>query len=158
MKDTAPDEFYALLVPLADERLLLPRGCVAEVVSWSEPRQMPGAPPWYVGTVSWSRRDVPVVSFETVLGRALPQPAGRTRIVMVHALAGLLGVRHFGILTQGFPQLVRVNNDVVKADLERRFPEHVPVLAAVRLVNESPLIPDLELLERLIADETRIAS
>jgi chemosensory pili system protein ChpC len=158
VKDTAADEFYALLIPLADERLLLPRGCVAEVVAWTEPRPMTGSPPWYVGTVGWSRREIPVVSFEAVLGRALPQPAGRTRIVVLHGLAGMLSVGHFGILTQGFPQLVRVNKDVVKPDRDRRFGEHVPVLAATRLVNETPLVPDLEMLERMIAEETRVPS
>ena len=50
------DELYGLLVPLDDERLLVPRACVAEVVAWSQPEEMPGAPAWYAGTVGWNGR------------------------------------------------------------------------------------------------------
>jgi chemosensory pili system protein ChpC len=60
----------------------------------------------------------------------------------------------FGIVTQGFPQLVRVNADVVKPDSSRTFPERMPVLCQVRMINETPLIPDLERLEEIIAQET----
>jgi len=52
------EEFYGLLVPLADERLIVPRACVAEVIAWQEPTLMEGAPSWYVGTVAWNGRSV----------------------------------------------------------------------------------------------------
>jgi chemosensory pili system protein ChpC len=155
---TDSEEFYGLLVPLADERLIVPRGCVAEVVAWQEPTPMSGAPPWYVGTVSWGGRAVPAISFEGTLGRAIPRPGGRTRIVIVHCLGGRLQSGTFGILTQGFPQLVRLNPDLVKPDPTRSFADRSPVLCSVRMVNEAPLIPDLEYLERMIADETSVAA
>ena len=154
MTETVGDEFYGLLIPLADERLIVPRSCVAEVIAWAQPARMEGAPPWYVGTTSWNGRAVPVISFEGALGRPLAQPSGRTRIVVVHCLGSRLPAGHFGILTQGFPQLVRLNPDVVKADPTRSFPDRSPVLCALRMVNETPLVPDLEYLETLIADET----
>lgn len=46
-------EIYSLLVPLLDGRLIVPRACVAEVVGYQAPTEMPGAPPWYLGTVEW---------------------------------------------------------------------------------------------------------
>ena len=90
MTEAVAEEFYGLLVPLADERLIVPRSCVAEVVAWQEPTPMAGAPSWYVGTVAWSGRTVPVVSFEGTLGRAIPETSGRTRIVVVHCLGSRL--------------------------------------------------------------------
>ena len=60
------------------------------------------------------------------------------------------------MLTQGFPQLVRLNPDVVKADPTRSFPDRSPVLCALRMVNEAPLVPDLEALEAMIAEETSV--
>ena len=158
MSETDGEEFYGLLVPLADERLIVPRACVAEVIAWQEPTLMEGAPSWYVGTVGWNGRSVPVISFEGTLGRTLPQTGGRTRIVVVHCLGSRLQVGNFGILTQGFPQLVRLNPDVVKPDPTRSFPERSPVLCGIRMVNETPLVPDFEYLEELIADETRAAA
>jgi chemosensory pili system protein ChpC len=158
MSDPVAEEFYGLLVPLADERLLVPRSCVAEVVAWQEPEPMTGAPPWYVGTIAWNGRSVPVISFEGALGRAIPEVGGRTRIVVVHALSSHLASAAFGILTQGFPQLVRLNEDVVKLDPTRSFPDRSPVLCGLRMVNEAPLVPDLEYLEGLIAEETSVAA
>lgn len=152
------DELYGLLVPLDDERLLLPRACVAEVVAWSQPEEMPGAPAWYAGTVGWNGRSIPVISFEGALGKAIPQAGGRTRIVVIHCLGTRLQSGCFGVLTQGFPQLVRLNPDIVKADPARTFPARSPVLCSLRMVNEAPLVPDLEYLESLIADETSVAA
>jgi chemosensory pili system protein ChpC len=158
MTETVAEEFYGLLVPLADERLIVPRSCVAEVVAWQEPAPMAGAPSWYIGTVGWSGRTVPVISFEGTLGRAIPEASGRTRIVVLHCLGSRLAAGAFGILTQGFPQLVRLNPDVVKPDPTRSFPDRSPVLCGLRMVNEAPLIPDLEYLETLISEETSVAA
>jgi chemosensory pili system protein ChpC len=105
------DELYSLLVPLAGERLIVPRACVAEVISYQAPAEMTNAPPWYAGLVSWSGRSVPIVSFEGAFGQALPTVSSRTRIVIFHAAGGKLQSGYFGMLTQGFPQLVRVNAD-----------------------------------------------
>jgi len=147
-------ELYSLLIPLAGERLIMPRASVAEVIGYQAPSEMTGAPPWYLGTISWSGRNLPVISFEGACGQTIPPASGRTRIVVVHCLGQKLTGGCFGIMTQGFPQLVRVNRDVLKADHLRSFPDRHPVICQVRMVNETPLIPDLERLEDLIAEET----
>jgi len=157
MTDIPAHELYGLLVPLAQERLIVPRACVAEVVTWQAPVPMEGAPPWHLGTLHWSGRPVPIISFEAICGEHAPAPGTRTRIVIFVALSGHLPGGYFGVLTQGFPQLVRVNADVVKADPSRSFAERGPVLCQVRMLNESPLIPDFECLERMIAEESRAA-
>ena len=50
-------EIYSLLIPLLDGRLIIPRSCVAEVVGFQTPSEMPGAPPWYLGMFAWGSRD-----------------------------------------------------------------------------------------------------
>jgi chemosensory pili system protein ChpC len=150
------DELYSLLVPLSGERLIVPRACVAEVIGYQAPAEMTNAPPWYLGLVSWGGRSVPVVSFEGACGQTLPTASSRTRIVIFHASGSRLQSGYFGMLTQGFPQLVRVNADVLRPDASRSFPERSPVICQVRMVNETPLIPDLERLEQMIAEETSV--
>jgi len=157
MNEISSHELYALLVPLTEERLIVPRACVAEVVTWQQPDKMEGAPAWYLGTISWNGRAVPVISFEGTCGQTLPTPGTRTRIVIFVALGNQVGCGYFGVITQGFPQLVRVNPDVVKSDPSRSFPDHGPMLCQVRMLNESPLIPNFEYLEQLISEETRAA-
>ena len=147
-------EVYSLLVPLADARLLVPRACVAEVIGYQAPAPLDNAPPWYLGTVNWNSRSLPLVSFEGACGLAVPLTNNRTRIVVFHALAGRVESGYIAVVSQGFPQLVRVSNDVVRPDHSRSFPERTPVVCQVRMLNETPLVPDLERLEAMIADAT----
>ena len=151
---TAADDFYGLLVPLSQERLVIPRGCVAEVLAWQSPTPMIGAPAWYLGSVQWSGSIVPLLAFEALLGQSPAHPNGRTRIVMIRSLGTLLPAKHFAVMAQGFPQLVRLTTDTVTTDPRRSFPDWSPVLTAIQVLNEPALIPDLDYLERLISEET----
>jgi len=148
------DELYSLLVPLAEDRLIVPRACVVEVVRFSKPQHEEGAHDWMLGTVSWNGRDLPVVSFEGALGKEVPAATGRTRIVVFYASTGALKTGFYGILTQGFPQLVRVNKDVLKLHTTEGWPADAPALCRVKMINEFPLIPDLEKLEAMLARES----
>ena len=150
-------EIYSLLIPLMDGRLIIPRACVAEVIGFTPPSEMTGAPPWYIGTVPWNGRHIPLVSFEGTCGQQIPPVSGRTRIVIFHCMGTRVEARCFGILSQGFPQLVRVSSDVVRPDTSRVFPERAPIICQVRMVNEAPLVPDIERLEEMIAEETRVS-
>jgi chemosensory pili system protein ChpC len=147
-------ELYSLLIPLRDERLLVPRMCVAEVIAFVETQGVIGddVPDWYLGTIDWNGRALPVVSFD---GSRPDDPSakkrGRTRIVVFHAISGRLK-GFYGILTQGFPQLVRVNPDVLMLDKERPIVDGQPALCRVRMIHEFPLIPDVERLESMVAD------
>jgi len=146
------EELYSLLVPLSEDRLIVPRACVAEVVRFTSPEHEAGAESWMIGSVNWNGRPLPVVSFEGAIGKDVPVATGRTRIVVFYASFGRLKTGYFGILTQGFPQLVRVNKEVLKLESTDGWPEGAPVLCRVRMINEYPMIPDLEKLEAMLAE------
>ncbi len=150
----AAEELYSLLVPLAEDRLIIPRACVAEVVRYSKPEQAPGSQNWMLGNVNWNGRELPVVSFEGTIGKDIPAVTGRTRIVVFYASTGQIKSGFFGVLTQGFPQLVRVNRDVLKLDSTEGWPDAAPVLCRVKMINEYPLVPNLESLESMLAAES----
>lgn len=151
---TADQELYSLLIPLVDERLIVPRACVAEVVRYTPPSHRDGQQNWMLGTISWNGRELPVVSYEGAIGRDIPSPTGRTRVVVFHGSTGNVRAGYFGVLTQGFPQLVRVNEEVLKFESSEGWPAEAPVLCRVKMINEFPLIPNLEGLERMIAADT----
>ena len=146
-------ELYSLLVPLEDDRLIVPRTCVAEVVRFTKPEREAGAHKWMLGTINWNGRELPIASFEGALGKEVPATSGRTRIVVFYAISGQLKSGYFGLLTQGFPQLVRVNKEVLQLDATEGWLESAPVLCRVKMINEYPLIPDLERLEGMLAEE-----
>ncbi len=147
-------ELYSLLIPLKGERLLVPRMCVAEVIAFVENmRERPeDSPDWFLGTVEWNGRRLPVVSFDDPDVDDRRTKRGRTRVVVFHSLTGELRGGYYGILTQGFPQLVRVNPDVLAVDTDQPLPERPPVLCRARMIHEYPLIPDVERIERMIAE------
>ena len=152
---TLPAEIYSLLVPLAEGRLVIPRACVAEVVGFQVPAEMTGAPPWYLGLIGWNGRQVPLVCFEGMSGQSIPVASARARLVIVHALGTRLEGGCFALLSQGFPQLVRIGPEVVKPETQNHL-DRGPVLCRVRMINDSPIVPDLERIEQMIADETRV--
>jgi chemosensory pili system protein ChpC len=148
------EELYSLLVPLSEDRLILPRACVAEVVRYTQPQRQPGSEDWMLGTINWNGRELPVVAFEGTIGKDIPAPTGRTRIVVFYSSTGKIKTGYFGVLTQGFPQLVRVNREVLNLDSTDGWPEDAPVLCRVKMINEYPLVPDLEALEGMIMEES----
>jgi len=150
----AAEELYSLLVPLSEDRLIVPRACVAEVVRFSNAEKSEGSHDWMIGVINWNGRPLPVVSFEGAVGKEVPIITGRTRVVVFYANTGKLKTGHFGVLTQGFPQLVRVNRDVLKFESKDGWPEGAPVLCRVRMINEFPMIPNLEQLESMLAMES----
>jgi chemosensory pili system protein ChpC len=146
-------ELYSLLIPLQDERLLVPRMCVAEVIAFADGARSrdDAAPDWYLGAIEWNNRRLPVVSFDGQRADERKAKRSRTRVVVFHALTQELKGGYYGILTQGFPQLVRVNADVLGVETEQPVPAGVPALCRARMIHEYPLIPDLERIEHMIA-------
>ena len=146
------EELYSLLVPLHQNRLIVPRSCVAEVIRYTAPEAIEQAPSWFRGFVNWTDRQIPVICFEDLCGLETSPVGGRTRIAIMHCIAGLLEAKYFGLLTEGFPQLVRVNRDVMEPAEREAWPENGPVICQIRMINEYPLIPDLDRIESLIQD------
>lgn len=154
-------ELYSLLIPLRAERMLVPRVCVAEVTAFAEPEPPADedGPDWFLGTLTWNGRRIPVVSLDAGDHEALDsRKAARRRIVVFHAVGSALRGGHYGVVTQGFPQLVRVNRDVVEYDTESAVPEGRPFLCRLRMIHEFPLVPDVDRLEQLLAERVEAAA
>src|SRR5215510_4416130 len=98
-----PAEIYGLMVPLDKERLLVPRGCVAEVIGYQTPQEMTGAPPWHLGVINWNGRKIPMVSFEGCCGGDVAPPSQRSRVVVLIAVSEAVDAGHIAILSQGSP-------------------------------------------------------
>jgi chemosensory pili system protein ChpC len=146
----AIEEIYCQLIPLRQIRLIVPRTCVTEVIRYVPPARPSASSSWFRGFVPWTTLRIPVLSFEELCGRDAGEPGGRTRIAIFNAVSGRLDTGYYGILTEGFPQLVRVNREVMKLDERQAWPAEGPVVCQIRMINEYPLIPDLERLEELL--------
>ena len=145
------EEIYSLLVPLAKERLIVPRACVAEVIRYGALSNGEVSDDWLIGMARWNNQEIPVVSFELLCDLEPPPPSGRTRIVVFNRLGGAPDCPPYGILSEGFPQMVRVNREVVVPDESYRPPADVPIICRISMLKDQALIPDLELLEQRIS-------
>lgn len=151
----AEELLHALLLPLVGRRLLVPRACVAEVIGLGRIRLREEPPGWLLGEVAWGDRMVPLVSFEAACGDPVPEIGGRSRAVILRSLTGRLGRGGLALLCQGLPQLVRLSADVIEldgGDGNGNGNGNAPVLCRVRVLNETPAIPDLERLENDVAN------
>ncbi len=59
---------------------------------------------------------------------------------------------YFALLSQGLPQLVRISREVVSPAEEKNWRDGAPVVCRIRMINEYPLVPDLEQLESMLFD------
>ncbi len=151
------EELYSLVVPLEGSRLIVPRVCVAEVTGVGQMRLLEEDPAWLVGTVGWKGMEIPLISFEAACGRPMPELGSRARAVIFHA-SEQMRPGFFAVMSQGLPQLVRVNPGVVAPDDDRPWPDDAPVICRIRMINEYPLVPDLDAIERrleAVADRWR---
>jgi chemosensory pili system protein ChpC len=144
-------EVYSLLIPFSGGKMIVPRLSITEVTGFLRPKAVRDAPDWLLGLINWNGQEIPLLSFEGMCGRKVPERANRTRIAVAHAIGEQINPALFAILTQGYPYLVRVNPAVLSVDPENELAEG-PVLNRVRMANERPYIPDLEAIEEKLLE------
>jgi len=134
-----------LLIPLMGTRLVLPNVTVAEVSPYQEPMPVDGTPNWMHGTVEWRGTDIPVVAFEELSGGNLSNRSQEARIVVINAPSGDEKMRFFGLIAQGIPSQVKLEEAAIKDN-----PNHqlmVGHLRGVTVETGHGVIPDLDLIE-----------
>lgn len=106
-------ETRCLMVPMTGDSLLVPNSLVVEITNYRTPDEVKSpAQDWLLGTVRWRNLDVPVVSYEKMIGGEFHDRGQRRRIIICHSFAdGEL--RFIGIVSQGLPRLVSVDEDAV---------------------------------------------
>jgi chemosensory pili system protein ChpC len=145
MSDAAPI-IRGVLIQVADARLLLPNATIAEVLSYSEPEPVPGAPDWLLGRIRWRGWQLPLIGFSRFTGSGRDQGGLGSKVIVLKALGGDQKHPYFALLTQGFPRLVTVMESALQAiDSDEALP--AGVLARVRLNEDEALVPDLTVLE-----------
>jgi chemosensory pili system protein ChpC len=142
-------EVDSVLLPLAEDRVLLPKVAVAEVYSLDAMSFRAEAPNWWLGFLPWHGHQVPVISFEALSGRELPAHTKRARVVVINSLGSYLETGLFAILAQGHPHLASLGGQAVQPDGE---PSSAVELSRLRVGNTRPVIPDLEAIEFQIMD------
>lgn len=144
------DEIRGVLIQVGDERVLLPNATVAEVLARAPVQPLADAPSWLQGTIQWQSWQVPLFSMVNLAGLGHEQVTRASRIVVLKTLTGGEAMPYLGLLTQSFPRLVSVPRDGLLANAsEEALPQGVQM--RVLLGDEAALLPDLEVIEHMVA-------
>ncbi|MCW8891251.1 MAG: chemotaxis protein CheW [Sedimenticola sp.] len=145
-------EVRGVLLPLQEGQLLLPNAAVCEVVSYRPPEAVASeGADWLLGTFSWRNNAIPLVSFETLLGREAGEVGHRARVAICNTLNGDESLPYIGILLHSAPHLIRVTEEVI-APVNGNDSLNEVVASQVVVNGVDALIPDLDALELLLSE------
>jgi chemosensory pili system protein ChpC len=150
MRRLHSNQLHSLEIPLTAISLLLPSGCIAEVISYSRPAPVASSAPWVTGTIAWRTLEVPVISFETLMG--FPDPGDRegSKIVVLYPLKGRREFEFVGLVSVTEPKPRAVEEAGYPAADAADLPD-TPYLAAGFNANGRLLaIPDLDALKHAL--------
>ena len=101
---------------------------------------------------------MPLVSFEGACGQT--DAAGRRALArggLPLPWAASVEAGYFGLVSKAFRNWCASAPMWCDRIIRAGFRERTPVICQVRMLNETPLVPDIERLEVMIAEETRAA-
>ncbi len=142
-------------IPLRGVNMLLPGVSVAEVSNYHMPRELPGAPDWLLGTISWRDQTVPVISLEVLCGEKLPVNLVYSRIMIVNSIRADSPVRFYAIVAAGLPRLMQVDENTA----DSMEPSTLDALQCrVSIDRSTAVIPDLGYIQGLLEQHRDIAA
>lgn len=146
-----PVDIRCMLIPLHDQRLLVPNGAVAEIIGYREPDALAEAGKGIQGTVNWRQRELPVIDFERLMGAADRPPGIRQRIAVCYAPDPESRWPLIGLVSQGIPRLLRLARDTI---VEATAGPHgmSPIQMRIDIGDERLIVPDLVQLQAHVAE------
>ena len=153
MSTEVSQDIRGVMITVTGARALLPNASVAEVITYSPPDPVEGAPAWMLGRIRWRGWRLPVISYARMIGSAEREGEFGAKIVVLKALGGNPRYSYFAMLTQGFPRLVTVSPEAMTRDEDADDGASAEgVLMRVMLRDEAAVIPDLAAIEARIAE------
>ena len=153
MSTEVSQDIRGVMITVTGARALLPNASVAEVITYSPPEPVEGAPAWMLGRIRWRGWRLPVISYARMIGSAEREGEFGAKIVVLKALGGNPRYSYFAMLTQGFPRLVTVSPEAMTRDEDADDGASAEgVLMRVMLRDEAAVIPDLAAIEARIAE------
>ena len=135
-----------MLLPLTSLNLLIPNSAVAEIIGFTEPRELAGGSDWFAGVVLWRGVYVPVVAIEEMCGVATAGSGPRARIAIVYNPERDPDLPYLGIHMQDIPRAYLADPDSTVSGSSDGLSEFL--LTRVDDDDLARVIPDLD---RIIA-------
>lgn len=144
-----PREIRGVMIPVTGGRILLPNATVAEVITYTVPDAIPGAPPWLLGRLGWRGWRLPLFSFAILAGHTTEESTRNARVTVLKSLSGSAKMPFLAMLAQGFPRLTTITSELLITtgdNSELGTGVHSEVLVH----DDHAVIPDLGMIEDLV--------
>jgi chemosensory pili system protein ChpC len=141
----------SLWVPLDGVNLLVPNVAIAEVINYQPLDLIQDGPDWLLGCLRWRDHELPVISMESLCGHSLPQSEHGARISVLNSVQMQSEMPFYAMVTSDIPRLIHADVDALGESLAatRTLPESVA--DCVQIGSEEALIPDLDIVQGLVA-------
>jgi chemosensory pili system protein ChpC len=144
-------EIRGVLLPLHEAQLLLPNASVSEVGGLEELKSIPDKPEWLLGVQEWRGQEIPIISFEQLLGVPTVNPGARSRVAVCNTTGGNKECQFIGLLLTSTPRLVTVTEEVVAPQSSEQ--ELGDAVKRQVLVNgDDAWIPDMNFVEWVVQE------
>jgi len=136
------ESIRCMLLPLAEDWLLLPNVTVAEVISYVEP-ETKGSDDFNLGKIDWRGVKVPILSFEKICDLEVAENTMRNRIAILYHPEGNEDKPYVGVKLKDIPKSFI-------ADTENLVDEPISIEKADSVLNQLSnegkrvFIPDLD--------------
>ncbi len=150
-------DIRGVLISVSGGKVLLPNASVAEVITYSDPEPVPGAPAWLLGRVRWRGWALPIVSYSRLVGWSQEAAALGAKVAVLKAVDKHPKMPYFAVLTQGFPRLVTIAESALLEDTDQDIDLPDGVYSQARFNDEPVVVPDLPNVEKQIVDVLHLA-
>ncbi|MBS0194672.1 MAG: chemotaxis protein CheW [Proteobacteria bacterium] len=151
MNTTLRQDIRGVLISVHGGKLILPNATVAEIITYSNPEPVAGAPSWLLGRVRWRGWGLPIVSYSQMVGwRDEPATLG-AKVAVLKGVGGHAKMPYFAVLTQGFPRLITiVDAEVVERSARDAWlPDGI--YSETTFHSDDCVVPDLVAVEARVA-------
>ena len=142
-----------MLLPLTAINLLIPNSAVAEIIGYSEPRELNGSSDWFPGVVLWRGVYVPVVVVERMCEMAESSVGPRARIAIVYNPEKDPDLPYLGIQMQDIPRAYLADPDTTESGSSEGLSPYL--LTRVDAEEQARVIPDVDKIIAALKNEYR---
>lgn len=138
------------LIPLENQRLVLPNTAIAEVIGYSQPQRNNKDPDWFLGFVQWRGLSIPVISFEVMTGSVAVTMTKRARIIVLNGVSGDNSLPFYGFAAQGIPRLMSMDSSNLHDSIDQGDNNQY-IARRVIIDGQAALIPDQKEIEKQLS-------
>jgi chemosensory pili system protein ChpC len=132
--------------------LMLPNATVAEVITYSNPEPVPGAPEWLLGRVRWRGWGLPIVSYSRMVRWSNEVASLGAKVAVLKGVGNHAKMPYFAVLTQGFPRLITIAEGELAETAEPDADLQDGIYSQAEFHNDDCVVPDLVNVEmRIVA-------